>query len=132
MEKSRKQKENTNSLSIIESSHPSKSAKSIKKTKKQLVDMAESINSLLDVLQQEIKRNNEKNYKHEIELVMDHNRSLMDRKDTMITEIRELKFQITEFQKMNDELRGSIDKFRSQVEEFNKQNISNSAVEQGQ
>ena len=133
MEKSRKQKEITNSLPIIESPYPFNSPKAINKPKKQLVDQFESLNFLMK--EQEIKCNQGKMNKYKIDFVLLDNARLMLEKETMSLEIRALNFKTTKVRKMNDELRGMIDKLRSQVEELTKQNlllISNSAIEQGQ
>lgn len=128
MEKSRKQKEITDSVSIIESSHPSNSAKPIKKPKKQLVDKFETLNSLMKDLELDTKRN-------ELEWALSDKERLERFKNRMSTEISQLKCFITEFRKSNEELRNIIDSYMSKYEELTEQNIlftSQLAIERGQ
>lgn len=128
MEKSRKQKEITDSGSIIESPHPSNSAKPIKKPKKQIVGKFEKLNSLMKDLELDTKRN-------ELEWALSEKARLERFKNRMSTEISQLKCFITDFRKSNDDLRKIIDSYMSKYEELTEQNIlftSQLAIERGQ
>lgn len=137
MEEFGDQKEMTNSILMIESSH---SPYSIYKQeeiriKKKLVDKVNSLKSLLYCLEQDIKDHEDELDNDEIEWVMSQNTRLMAEKESMNEEISQLRCAITEARKSNADLRGNIEKFRSQFEERIKQNhilISKLAIKRGQ